>query len=503
MSSDLRASARSGLLWGVGFTLVRDVLQFLTMIILVRLLSPEIYGQQALAQTIIGFIAVASLKTLWQYPLQARDPDAFDWDTHFSVGAVLNAAIFALTVFIGLVLASIGDLRTIGFVVLVMSPVFLVEIWGTYQLCWLQARHNWKRLRLLLLVGSLIAAGVGVGLAWAGAGVFALAAMPMFLAIPLAADLMLSSEQKPIFSLSLLKRYTDGFRFGLNRAVSSVAYAGRSLAESSALSMFFGFATLGSFNRAIGLAQITSGRIGPVAVQTLYPVLTRAEAATDRFRRFATLLFQGVTWVSAPAAAFLAIESGALVRLLYGHRWDSVIPLLALAGLLGALRSVSATLNQTMLANLQTTACMRVDIAAVVAGLAAIGLAVPFGPSAYLITLAACELVILAAIVVLGARGGAVSPRALLGVAAPCLAATTLAAALAMALPAIDLDATWHVLTLHLGAHAAVFSIVYLAAVWILAPASTSALLDMLPVPSPLRSVMAPLLRPSQKPAGD
>src|SRR5581483_11603067 len=68
------ASARASVLWGGGFTLFRDVLQFATLIVLVRHVMPDDYGRAALAQTILGLLSVASFSTCSPYARQAPAP---------------------------------------------------------------------------------------------------------------------------------------------------------------------------------------------------------------------------------------------------------------------------------------------------------------------------------------------------------------------------------------------------------------------------------------------
>jgi O-antigen/teichoic acid export membrane protein len=93
----LGASAGASLLWGGGFTIFRDVVQLVTMLILVRLLAPADYGRMALAQTIVGLLAVMSFGTLVTHALQARDPAEIDWQAHFTAAAVINSVLALLT----------------------------------------------------------------------------------------------------------------------------------------------------------------------------------------------------------------------------------------------------------------------------------------------------------------------------------------------------------------------------------------------------------------------
>lgn len=490
---NLRKSAGAGLIWGVGFTLARDVVQFLAMIVMVRLLSPEIYGQAALGQAIVAFIAVFSLKTLGVYALQVRDPDGFDWDTHFSVGAWINLLSFAIAnaVALGLYIFGDADARATAGVVALMSLIFPIEIISTYYFVWLQAYHSWARMRLLLIVGAIAASAGGVFLALCGAGVFALVATNLLASLPITLDFLLFAKQRPKLIRPRFSQYREAIKFWLNRIASASLSSGVSVSEQSFLTSSFGFASLGTYTRANGLAQLTAGRIGPVVIQTLYPVLTRADAQSERFRRFSATLLQGVMWASIPAAAFLALEASPFVELLYGSNWRSVAPLLPWAAALMVLRGFNTTLYQVMLANLQQSVCIVLDVISSIAAFVIIFVAIPYGIVTFLAasivqTLSAIALASFAA-----ARGGAIDGSRLLGSAVSCAAATTLALAtlLVIPLPRSAHADVWILLpTLFLDA--AIFGLIYLLALRVLDKNGVASLLDALPLPQRLRRMV-------------
>ena len=96
-ASALGSVARNAVLWSGGSNLLRDLLQFATMLALVRLLTPEDYGRAALAQTALILISVLSFKTFIPHALQLRDPATIDWQSHFTAAIALNVFAFALT----------------------------------------------------------------------------------------------------------------------------------------------------------------------------------------------------------------------------------------------------------------------------------------------------------------------------------------------------------------------------------------------------------------------
>jgi O-antigen/teichoic acid export membrane protein len=135
------------------------------------------------------------------------------------------------------------------------------------------------------------------------------------LGLPAAIDLLFVKRFRPDWTRSWARR-RDAFRFGLDRIGSGVVGRGRALNEQMLLSGLYDFATLGIFSRATGLATLLAGRIGSVAIMSLYPIVTRAERNSPRFRRLADLVLRGVVWTTVPAAAFLGLAAQDTVSLL-------------------------------------------------------------------------------------------------------------------------------------------------------------------------------------------
>src|SRR5262245_55593170 len=101
----LGRAARGAVLWGSGFTLLRDVVQFAMMLVLVRMLSADDYGRAGLAQAVLGMVSVVSFKALVPHALQQRDPAVINWQAHFTAGAVINVFLFVLTILLACLLS--------------------------------------------------------------------------------------------------------------------------------------------------------------------------------------------------------------------------------------------------------------------------------------------------------------------------------------------------------------------------------------------------------------
>jgi O-antigen/teichoic acid export membrane protein len=424
----LGQTARGAVLWGSGFTLVTDLVQFALMLVLVRILSADDYGRAGLAQSVLGMVSIVSFKTLIPHALQLRDPKTIDWQAHFTAGAVVNVSLFVLTLFVAGLLSLTTSYAGAAAPLTVLSFVLLIEIPANVRVTMLQVAHEWARLRALNIAGTLLAGAAALAVALLGGGVWALVvSVPLFV-MPSVVDLFFVVKWRPDWSWSWV-RYRDSASFGITRIGSAGLNSGRQMAEQLTLAGVYDFASLGIFSRAVGLATITSGRIGPAAMLFLYPVITRAERGSDHFQRIAGLVLRGVAWTTIPAASFLALFAQDIVSLLYGQRWMDVSPLVPLAAAYVGFNGIVATAYSLLLANEHPRACLMIDVVSNALGMTLIFLFIPLGPRLYLAAVTAQAAVVLSITLVVLYSTGGIRPSQIRSAILPPIAAASAAIA--------------------------------------------------------------------------
>lgn len=381
-------SARRALLWAGGATIVSDIAQFAAMLILVRLVSPAEYGQAALALGLYGVIAVFSFATFAQHVLQFRDPERVDWSVQLSGALFINVFLFLLSCGVAWALYSTEKFAAAAIPFLLLSTTFILEIPGTLHLKYLQAHHKWARFRSLYLGGTLLGLAVGVLVAAIGGGVWAVVISTPLLIVPASIDYLIHNRHR-VASIQDWRQYRETFRFGLNRIGAALLSRGRVAFERGAVSSIYDFDALGVFNRSNGLANLVAGRIGQLAMQAMYPIVTRAEVGSSRFRRAADLVFRGACWITIPAGVFLALAADPVVRVIYGQGWLLVVEILPAAAAVAVATSISQVLALLLLANNNTRLSLLVDVVHGATAIALIVLVLPNGLVPFLWGLAA------------------------------------------------------------------------------------------------------------------
>jgi O-antigen/teichoic acid export membrane protein len=473
----MRERARAALVGGGAFTLFRDAAQFSAMIVLVRLLSPQDYGQAALAQSVLGFLAAFSFNTFGAHVYQFRDPGQIDWRAHFSAAAVVNSILMVACWIIAVVLSVTKTYQDLALPLVGMSSVFIVEIAGTLRIRMLEVNHEWLRFRLLLILGTLLSLGVGLLVAVAGGGVWALVVQVPLFGLPAAVDLFWEGGWRPGWHWSW-RGYQNTVYFGLQRAGAAMTGQTRQTIEQALLAGTYDFAALGIFTRSVGLATLVAGRLGSVATGALYPVITRAEQRSPQLQRYTSLVLRGVAWATVAAAAFLALTASDVTTLLYGERWTAVVPLLpwAVAGV--ALLGIGSAANTLLLANNEGRLCLVVDAVSAAIGIALALVFVQRGIELYLAALAGHGAFVLALTLwLLWAKRGIATD----GIVAALIPAAVAGAAGAGTVAFVREVLASQMLVLRLGLEFALFILIYVAVLRVLFKSSLGELLDVVP----------------------
>jgi len=410
--------ARNAVMWNTGFNLFRDLLQFAVMLVLVRILTPEAYGKLALVTSIIGFIAVFSYNQFLSYIIQVRDNNQVHYQEHFTAGAVMACILFVVTNIVAWILRRLEVSSEIAPLLHLMSLSFLNAFPCDFRIKMLEREQDWKRLRLLHSSGLIVSAILGVGMAWTGAGVYALLVPGMVVNLPFTLDLCFWLRWRADWTWSW-NNYKAAWTFGMTRIASAFTSNGRQLLESTMLTNALGLSGLGIVNRAMGLAQIFCQKFAFQLMYAIYPALTRLESEIVSVARVNGLVLRIVAWVVIPLGTVFSALATPVVLTVYGERWHDVIPLLPFGMLYGAMAALSETANTLLLSRQRPRLCLIVDIVVLVGTCTMLVWVLPLGAKYYLGSLAMVHGITLGLMTYWLLRIGALSHTAVVAAVVP------------------------------------------------------------------------------------
>lgn len=386
------SKARSAVIWNTGFNFFRDVLQFATMLVLVRLLPPEAYGHFGFVTSIVGFLSIFAFGNFIAHVLQVKDEKDARFQEHFTVGAVLNISMCVITNLVALGLRWYPQWSPVAPFLHVMSLTFLLEWPCEVRRKMIEREFDWKTLRILHSFGLVLTAGLALGMAWTGCGTYALLVPGMAVTLPFIIDLFFRLRWRPTWSWSW-QRYKPSFDFAVARMGSGLVLNGRQLLESSILAAVLGFTGLGILNRSVGLAQLFCLKIATQLIYAIYPILTRIEGKEGNTARVGSLVLQAVIWTTLPLAVSFAVLASPVVRLVYGEKWLDVIPLVPWAMGWGVASALFHAAYMLLLARQKQKLCFTADMLVLIGSALSLWLALPHGMKFYLMGTGASQII--------------------------------------------------------------------------------------------------------------
>jgi O-antigen/teichoic acid export membrane protein len=431
----LAQKARSGVLWVTGLNVFRDLLQFGTMMVLVRLLAPKAYGEFSLISSVMVFFTVFSFRSFLEHTLQLRPNEAVDYQSHFTAGGFMQFGMCVLVNLAAFALRWLPKYAEIAPVLHVTSVFFVLDWASEFRVKMLERELDWKRLRILQAAGIVGNSSLAVVLAKLGFGVYALVLPGMMATLPFIWDLFYRFGWRPDWTWNSAG-YRAAWSYGCTRIMAGMLTTARPLIEGAVIVQLTGFSQLGFMSRAVGLSVLCCQKLPSVLTMTLYPVLTRMARKTEAFERANSLMLRLVGWMGIPSAILFSLVAQPLVRMVYGSKWDSAIPLLpyALAG--GTAGALYQAATMLMLADVQHRGCAVAEFLTLASLVISLFVVLPHGIAAYLGAVALVQGIVLLWMLWSLRRTGAISNRGIVrGIAAP-LAAGFAAWLVCEALPA-------------------------------------------------------------------
>lgn len=364
--SNWRSRALQGIAWNSLFQVFQAGISFSVMLVLVHVVPPVEYGRFAAVTGLTGLINVGSCGQFMTQALQLPEGADPHWSRHFSAGVYIQSLLTLICWLAAALCWTLPTFRPLAPLLLIASLNFILDAFNLLGDIMLRRQLNFRRLRIVHAAGTLASTMVSLGLGLDGFGAYAFVIANVFNALPFTVDLLLLRRWRPKpdwWRMPDWASYRGAFRFGLRQGGAALLSNARNFAESMVLPGSVGLFAMGLWNRAQGLYRSSVGRMIPLLLDALYPVLPRYAADPDQYPRQATLVVQVMLWTTIPLGVFLGTEGPTVSRLLYGQRWIAADPLLWPGALVGIGFSCFSACYVVLLAANRLRDCTVLDVA--------------------------------------------------------------------------------------------------------------------------------------------
>jgi PST family polysaccharide transporter len=335
----LRQKAALGVAWSVIQKWGREVITFITFVVLSRLLPPDAFGLVAMAAVFTAFIEIFLDQGFGAAIIQRSDLDGEHLDSAFwtnvVTGILLTIGSLAVS---GLVAGFYHETRLTPILRWLSLSFILVSLSST-QIAILQRRLSFKSLAARSLVANLVGGIVGISMAFAGFGVWSLVGQSLANSLAAVIVLWTASKWRPRFRLSR-KHFMDLFGFGISVVGEKILLFFTRRSDDFLIGYYLGPTMLGYYTIGYRLLLVLIRLVTGITNSVAFPTFSRIQGDPIRIRRAFYKATQYTSLLAFPAFIGLAALAPELVPTLFGEQWTPSIPVMRVLALIGILQSV-------------------------------------------------------------------------------------------------------------------------------------------------------------------
>ncbi|MCZ4278361.1 lipopolysaccharide biosynthesis protein [Rhodococcoides yunnanense] len=331
----LSQRAAQGAALTFGGQVIRFMIQLTGIIVLSRILGPEIIGLFAIAMVVVGLGEVVRDFGLSSAAIQTTELTKVQRTNLFWINTALGVALFAGSVALAGLVADFYNSDQLQAVLIIAATVLVINGVSTQYRAGLSRDLKFKEIAILDVVAMMLATTVAIICALAGAGIWALVIQQLLIAV-VALVLCVAFARwlpgMPRRSSNMRSLLIFGWNVGLSQLVN---YSSRNV-DTIVIGRQFGLEPLGFYNRAYQMLTLPLNQISVPATKVAFPILAKLQGDDTKFNGF--LMRGQLLIVAAVSALFVPCAAMAepLVVVLLGEEWKQsavIFQVLAAAGL--------------------------------------------------------------------------------------------------------------------------------------------------------------------------
>ena len=325
--SSLKEKSVDAVVWNAIERFSVQGVNFVISLVIVRLVSPEDFGAIAMLAIFLGIANTFVDGGFANALVRKLDRTEIDNSTAF----YFNIAVGAVAYFILFISApSIASFYSMSILIPVLRIVALSIVCNSLsivQQAILTADINFKGQAKVSLAAAVISGIVGVVMAYANWGVWALVAQMLGSSFVRMVLLWGIVRWKPLCVFSM-QSFRDIFGYGSKLLLSNLVVNISGSITGLIIGRKFSAGSLGYYNRAEQFTYFPANNISAVLQRTTFPVLSKKQDDVDILRHYYLKIITITSMLVIPAMAIFGVFAESIVITLLTDKWVSIVPLM-------------------------------------------------------------------------------------------------------------------------------------------------------------------------------
>ncbi len=340
MAENIKQKAFSSVIWTTIQKFAGSFIQFISGIVLARLLDPADYGCIGMLAIFMSIANVFIDAGFGSALIQKKRPTREDYSTIFFFNLGMSLLMYAVLFFSAPLIARYYHMDILASVLRVQGVVLIINAFATIQTNQLKKQFRFKKIATVTLLTSTVALGVTIYMAYSGFGVWALVTQHILAALIPAVIYWITNHWAPLLIFSK-KSFKELFGFGgYMLAMNVVSSIGNEI-QGLLIGRLYNPATMGFYSKARSTELLVSRTFNDVLSQITLPLYAELQDEKQRLITAIKKLTCNIAYLTFPLMFLMILEAKPLFVLLYSEKWLPSVPyfqILCLAGIAGCLQ---------------------------------------------------------------------------------------------------------------------------------------------------------------------
>ncbi len=376
--ASLKQKTISGIGWSAvgGFSL--QVLQFVILVILARLLSPEDFGLLGMILVFTGIATLFSELGFGAALIQKAELEEHHLSSVFWLNLLVGLILAALVYMSAPWVASFYNEPRLTLLVRAISASFVIAGFGIVQKALMSRNMQFKLLTIIQLLSVFITGIITVLMAFSGYGVWSLVVQLISISFFSVLFLWLFGRWRPkfIFQIVALK---DMISFSGNLLVAQVLnYSVRNF-DYLLIGRYIGSSGLGFYTIAYKFMMLPINQVSSIIGRVMFPALSQIQDDDQRIKRIYLQANRIIGLLTIPLMCGMLVVARPLVLTVVGPNWEGAIPILQILCLVGLKQPIGSTTGWLYKAKGRTDLMLRWNFIAMVITIVAFIIGIRWG----------------------------------------------------------------------------------------------------------------------------
>jgi len=325
--NDLKSKTLKGILWSaIDKTGVKAV-AFIVSIVIARILSPADYG---IIGMILVFIVIANIfidSGMSQALVQRKNRSPEDMATAFYFNVAISVICYIVLFFCAPAIANFYSVPILVPVLRVLGLNIIIAAFATVQRANLLAKLDFKTIAVVNICSVTVSGGVGIWMAYAGYGVWALVGQQMSSMFTSSCVFWLFGKWHPTAPFSK-ESFRNLWNFGSKLLATGLVSTIIREVNSVAIGRIYRSEELGYYTRAVQTSDMVALTTNEVINAVTFPVLSSLQDNREQMVSVYSRMLGMTAFFIFPIMTGLAVLAKPFISVLLTDKWLPAVVLL-------------------------------------------------------------------------------------------------------------------------------------------------------------------------------